>query len=111
MNLHGTMFAGSIYSLATLTGWGLVHLMMKEKQVSGAIVLADANIHYHKPVTELPRAIANFKNIKGDFEPLAKGKKARISVQVEVLDDQVPVAEFIGQYVVIPESNDGENKK
>lgn len=104
MNLHGTMFAGSIYSLATLTGWGLVHLMMREKSVSGAIVLADADIHYHKPVTELPRSIAHFENIKGDFAPLAKSEKARITVQVEVLDDQVPVAKFVGQYVVIPEN-------
>lgn len=104
MNLHGTMFAGSIYSLATLTGWGLVHLMMREKSVAGAIVLADADIHYHKPVTELPRSIAHFENIKGDFAPLAEKDKARITVQVEVLDDQVPVAKFIGQYVVIPEN-------
>ena len=106
MNLHGTMFAGSIYSLATLTGWGLVHLMMKEKEVDGVIVLADADIHYHKPVTELPRSVAHFKNIKGDFEPLEQGKKARISVEVEVLDDKTKVAKFIGQYVVIPEKKD-----
>ena len=108
MNLHGTMFAGSIYSLATLTGWGLVHLMMKEKDIGGAIVLADADIHYHKPVTELPRSIAHFENIKGDFKPLDNNQKARISVQVEVLDDQTPVAKFVGQYVVIPEK---KNKK
>ena len=102
MNLHGTMFAGSIYSLATLTGWGLVHLMMKEQKVEGDIVLADANIHYHKPVTELPRSIAEFNNVSGDFAPLEQDKKARIKVSVEVLDDTVPVAQFDGEYVVIP---------
>ncbi len=102
MNLHGTMFAGSIYSLATLTGWGLVHLMMKEQKIDGDIVLADADIHYHKPVTELPRSIANFENIEGDFKLLEQDKKARITVKVEVLDDVRPVAEFVGQYVVVP---------
>jgi thioesterase domain-containing protein len=102
MNLHGTMFAGSIYSLATLTGWGLVHLMMKEQELAGDIVLADANIHYHKPVTELPRSIAEFDKISGDFAPLEVGKKARIKVQVEVLDDVTPVAKFDGEYVIIP---------
>lgn len=104
MNLHGTMFAGSIYSLATLTGWGLVHLMMKEEDIDGAIVLADADVHYHKPVTELPRAIAHFDNIEGDFEPLKKGKKARVIVQVDVLDTDTAVAKFVGQYVVIPKN-------
>jgi len=102
MNLHGTMFAGSIYSLATLTGWGLVHLLMKEQKVEGDIVLADANIHYHKPVTELPRSVAKFEDVSGDFAPLTEGKKARMKVLVEVLDDTVPVAKFDGEYVVIP---------
>ena len=102
MNLQGTMFAGSIYSLATLTGWGLVHLMMKEQKIEGEILLADADIHYHKPVTELPRSVAKFENIEGDFQPLEENKKARITVQVEVLDDLIAVAEFTGQYVVIP---------
>lgn len=102
MNLHGTMFAGSIYSLATLTGWGLVHLMMKEQKIDGSIVLADANIHYHKPVTELPRSVAKFENVSGSFEPIVEGKKARIKVSVEVLDDTVPVAQFDGEYVIIP---------
>lgn len=102
MNLHGTMFAGSIYSLATLTGWGLVHLMMKENKIVGDIVLADAQIHYHKPVTELPRATAHFDNVEGTFAPLAQQQKARMTVKVEVLDEQVAVAEFTGSYVIIP---------
>ena len=102
MNLHGTMFAGSIYSLATLTGWGLVHLMMKEQNVEGSIVLADANVHYHKPVTELPRALAHFENIEGDFDPLKQGRKARVTVDVSVLDGDNAVAKFVGQFVVIP---------
>ena len=103
MNLHGTMFAGSIYSLATLTGWGLVHLTMKEQDIKGSIVLADANVHYHKPVTELPRAVANFDSIEGDFNRLNEGKKARIKVEVNVLDGETNVAKFDGQFVIIPE--------
>ncbi|NVK24653.1 MAG: YiiD C-terminal domain-containing protein [Gammaproteobacteria bacterium] len=110
MNLHGTMFAGSIYSLATLTGWGLVHLMMREQDFEGDIMLADANIHYHKPVTELPRSVAHFDNIQGDFAPLTQKQKARITVKVEVLDDTLPVAEFVGQYVVLPKSESKKSK-
>lgn len=106
MNLHGTMFAGSIYSLATLTGWGLVHLMMKEQQIDGDIVLADATIHYHKPVTELPRAVASFSDMQGDFEPLTEGKKARFTLQVCIKDDDKDVAEFNGQYVILPKKTE-----
>lgn len=29
-NPHHTLFAGSLFSLATLTGWGLIWLMLRE---------------------------------------------------------------------------------
>ena len=38
INIHGTMFAGSIFSLATLTGWGMLHLLLKQKGLSGDIM-------------------------------------------------------------------------
>jgi GNAT superfamily N-acetyltransferase len=37
INLHGTMFAGSIFSLATLTGWGMIFLKLKEKGLDGKL--------------------------------------------------------------------------
>lgn len=30
-NPHHTLFAGSLFSLATLTGWGLIWLMLRER--------------------------------------------------------------------------------
>ncbi len=33
INLHNTMFAGSIYTLATLTGWGMVWLQQSLAKV------------------------------------------------------------------------------
>lgn len=102
LNLHGTMFAGSVYSLATLTGWGLLHLWLKEKNIEGNIVLGDGNIHYHKPVTQQPGAIARMDDIEGDLSPLAQGKKARLKMKIEVRDGDKAVAEFTGLYVVLP---------
>ena len=67
INVHGTMFAGSIYSLGTLTCWGLLHLQLLERELDGAVVLGDGNIHYHKPVTQEPRAIARLSDVTGDF--------------------------------------------
>ena len=45
INLHGSMFAGSIFSQATLTGWGMIFLQLKQKDLKGEIVLGDGNIH------------------------------------------------------------------
>ena len=45
-NLHNTMFAGSIYTLATLTGWAWVYFALQNQQHAADIVLAEGNIRY-----------------------------------------------------------------
>lgn len=105
INLHGTMFAGSIFSLATLTGWGMIYLKLKEKSLSGEIVLGDGDIHYHKPITMQPRALCNIESVDGKFELLTRKKKTAIKLQVDILDGENPVAEFKGIFWVLPEKN------
>ncbi|NMH60240.1 YiiD C-terminal domain-containing protein [Alteromonas ponticola] len=102
INIHGTMFAGSIFSLATLTGWGMIFLQLKEKNVRGDIVLGDGDIHYHKPITMKPRAICNIESLSGKLGLLDKNKKAKLTLQVDILDGDDPVAEFKGVYWVLP---------
>lgn len=102
INLHGTMFAGSIFSLATLTGWGMIFLKLKEKGLTGEIVLGDGDIHYHKPITMQPRALCNIETLDGKFELLERNKKTAIKLQVDILDGENPVAEFKGVFWVLP---------
>ncbi|QJR81452.1 GNAT family N-acetyltransferase [Alteromonas pelagimontana] len=104
INIHGTMFAGSIFSLATLTGWGMIYLLLKEKQLMGNIVLGDGDIHYHKPITMKPRAICNIETVNGKFTLLEKRKKCKIVLQVDILDDENAVAEFRGEFWVLPQT-------
>jgi thioesterase domain-containing protein len=108
INLHGTMFAGSIFSLATLTGWGMIFLQLKEKGLNGEIVLGDGNIHYHKPITMQPRALCNIESLSGKFELLNKNKKCNIKLSVAILDGDNAVAEFSGVFWVLPD-NKSEN--
>lgn len=107
INLHGTMFAGSIFSLATLTGWGMIFLQLKEKGLEGEIVLGDGNIHYHKPITMQPKAVCHIESLNGKFEPLAKNKKCSFKLNVAILDGDNPVAEFIGVFWVLPIKPEG----
>lgn len=58
-NPHHTLFAGSLFSLATLTGWGLIWLMLRERHLGGTIILADAHIRYSKPISGKPHAVAD----------------------------------------------------
>ncbi|WP_137165738.1 bifunctional GNAT family N-acetyltransferase/hotdog fold thioesterase [Salinimonas lutimaris] len=102
INIHGTMFAGSIFSLATLTGWGMLYLQLKERQLGGDIVLGDGDIHYHKPITMKPRAVCHIESVGGKYALVEKGKKSRFILQVDILDDDQPVAEFKGVYWILP---------
>lgn len=104
VNLHGTMFAGSIFSQATLTGWGMIFLQLKQKNLLGEIVLGDADIHYHKPVTLNPRAVCNVESIDAKFELLNAGKKCPVELKVDILDGDNAVAKFSGKYWVLPKA-------
>ncbi|GGO71132.1 bifunctional GNAT family N-acetyltransferase/hotdog fold thioesterase [Bowmanella pacifica] len=106
INLHGTMFAGSIFSLATLTGWGMLHLQLKEKGLEGEIVLGDADIHYHKPISMQPRALCNIESVSGKSDLLAKGRKSPFKLVVEIHDGHSAVAEFHGVYWILPPSEE-----
>ena len=52
VNVHGTAFAGSLYAVAALSGWGLVHLELGAAGLDGSIVIAKGSIEYLKPVQE-----------------------------------------------------------
>ena len=100
INMHQTMFAGSIYTLATLAGWGMVQLHLQELGLSGPIVLAEGSIDYKLPIAENPRAVCNLIDTEGDFEVLQKGKNARLSMTVALYDGDDFAAMFTGRYVV-----------
>ena len=101
-NPHHTLFAGSLFSLATLTGWGLIWLMLRERHLGGTIILADAHIRYRKPITGKPTAIADLGSLSGDLDRLARGRKARVQMQVELFGDDTPGVVFEGTYIVLP---------
>ena len=52
--------------MATLTGWGLIWLLLQENSPDGDIVLVDANIRYRKAVAGRPEAIASRDKLSGD---------------------------------------------
>ncbi|WP_017444138.1 bifunctional GNAT family N-acetyltransferase/thioesterase [Gayadomonas joobiniege] len=103
INMHKTMFAGSIYSMATLAGWGMVHLLLKETSLRGSIVLGKGEISYRKAITKHPIAKVHLNNIEGELAPLRKGKKARLRLQVCLYDDARKCGDFFGEYYILPE--------
>lgn len=103
INLHQTMFAGSIYTLATLTGWGMLYLQLQSLGLHGAQVLADANIRYLKPIRRQPTAVCQLAAVHGDLRPLAQGKRVKQQITVQLFAEGELCAEFSGLYAVLPE--------
>jgi len=106
-NLHHTMFAGSIYTLATLTGWGWVYLALQEQQqiqanIEDDIVLAQANIRYHAPIKGLAFGQVVQEDVAGQFDNLAQGKKARINLVAHIYCGDNIAATFEGSYFILP---------
>lgn len=58
VNIHGTGFAGSIYSVAVLTGWALCTHILEQTGVDAELVVAKAEIRYRAPVTGDLRCVA-----------------------------------------------------
>ena len=49
-NLHGTAFAGSLFSVCVLTGWGATWLPLRLAGLTGQIVASESRIRYRKAV-------------------------------------------------------------
>lgn len=101
-NLHQSMFAGSIYSLLTLTGWGLVWLQLQAAGLQGDIVLADADIRYLAPVTVDARAEVLLTEVCGDLSQLRQGRKVKQQLCVRLVEQGRILAEFHGRFAVLP---------
>jgi thioesterase domain-containing protein len=106
LNPHNTMFAGSAFTLATLTGWGMTWLLMRERGLHADIVLADSSIRYRHPVEMSPVSVTSLDGISGDLDRLATGRKARIIINVTIYSGDVPAVEFVGTYMLLPNYKD-----
>lgn len=110
-NLHNTMFAGSIYTLATLTGWGWIYLYLLERNLQGNIVLANASIKYVAPINGIVAAKTSEELVDVKLNSIKPSKKIRIRVSVKVLSGDNVAALFSGDYVVTQPECSMENKE
>lgn len=98
-----TAFAGSINSLMTLCGWGVVFANVKEFAPKSHIVIQRSNIEYLFPIEKDFIAECNIDN-KQDIEKLKltfnKFNRARIKLNVYCKDESKLLSKFEGQYVV-----------
>lgn len=102
-NHTASAFAGSLNSLLTLAGWGLVWLLLDEAQVAASVVIQDSTISYRRPVTE-PTLVARCStpavSTRTSFlSTLRKRGLARISLVASIGTTSDPAVHFNGRFV------------
>ncbi len=107
-NLHNTMFAGSIYTLATLTGWAWCYMLLNKYNIMGDIVLANADIKYLAPIEGCAVGYTGKALISTDEAAFAKKLSVKgrssLSLTVNVMSGDMKAATFVGKFAVIATS-------
>ncbi len=101
-NHKSTAFGGSLYSLAVLCGWGLLHLKLAETKLHKHIVIQDGSIRYLHQVEQALHAECRLDDaaFKRMVDTLHRHGRARISLDVTITQDDRPAVEFSGRCVV-----------
>ena len=108
INVHGTAFAGSLYAIAALCGWGMTWLQLKTRRIDGSIVIADGRIHYERPVKEPIVATCRFI-LADQTDAMARLKaqgKTRFNLECVIRANGNDAARFTGEYAVRVERPD-----
>lgn len=89
VNDKGCAFGGSLVSLMTLAGWGLVTLKARAAGVDADVFVADSQVDYLAPLFDDLRAEARIAG-DGDWDGFAAGLRERGRAHVHI-DAQVPL--------------------
>jgi thioesterase domain-containing protein len=102
-NVHGTAFAGSLYSVCVLTGWGAAWLALRRQGIDGAgIVVKSATIRYLRPITGLIHCRCSFGSdeIRGRLETLEQEVRSELELVSEIRAERGRAVEFAGVYSI-----------
>jgi len=105
INIHGTGFAGSIYSISVLTGWALCTHIMDELAMDGDLVVGKAEIFYRAPVNSslechCQSTAAQRKLFMQQFRNRGKGRLA-----LEITVGELPQAILKATYLAVARSH------
>jgi thioesterase domain-containing protein len=84
VNDKGCAFGGSMASLLTLAGWGLVELGLRAQDLECDIYVGDSQLRYHEPVWGELRGVARFTE-PGALARLATALRERGKGHAEVV--------------------------
>lgn len=84
VNDKGCVFGGSMASLLTLAGWGLIELGLRARRLECDIYVGDSHLRYREPVWSELRGAARFAETDA-LEKLQRALKTRGKGRVDVV--------------------------
>jgi thioesterase domain-containing protein len=103
VNDKGCAFGGSLVSLMTLTGWGLVELALRQRGEDCDVYVGESTVRYLSPVWgdfQAQARHAEEANWDTFFATLSARGRARIAVTAEIPDENgKPAATLAAQFV------------
>ena len=104
INIHGTGFAGSLYSIAVLTGWALCTHIIDESEIDAELVVARAEIAYRAPVESAIecRCQASVEQRDEFLQFIRERGKGRLVLDIAV--GELPQASLHATFVAIARS-------
>lgn len=105
INVHGTMFGGSVSTLGLLAAWSVLHLRLEAEAIANQLVIHRTEAQYLLPVQGRVRAVATLSGADWDSfrHMLERRGKARLSVSTDLLFDGAVAARLVGEFVAIAE--------
>ena len=105
INDKGCAFGGSLTSLMTLAGWGLIVSRLVEAGIEADVFVADSTVHYRAPVfadLEAVAVLAEGESWEAFLDTLHARGRARLMVAASVpLPEGAVAAECRSRYVAI----------
>jgi thioesterase domain-containing protein len=105
INVHGTMFGGSVSTLGLLAAWSVLHLRLEAAGIANQLVIHRTEAEYLLPVKGRLRAVARLDG--ADWESfvhmLERRGKARLTVIAELQFEGAVAARLSGEFVALVE--------
>lgn len=104
-NNHGSFFAGSLYSLAAITGWGLLTNYAHIHFPGSGVVVRKGEIDYLSPVIEenirLNCQLPDNETLALFNQRIQQQGKARLDLTVELMSADKLAIRFRGTYTLV----------
>ena len=101
VNIHGTGFAGSIYSVGILTGWALATHILDGAGSTADLVVARAEIRYRSPVRGPIECCCRTDAAQRDEFLAALGRDGKGILDLEIEVGEAPSAIISGRFCAL----------